>query len=200
MVKRVVKTRTQISTIGKSNNLSPLKTPHCHELSGNGCSSEAGFTLMELIIVIVLIAIVLTISIPTLRNSLYTNELNSTTRKIIGTVKELRNLAIREQQPYELHFDLDSNSIWYKADDGKDIVEDEDKRILEFPSDIILKEVQTHSQGMKSLGTMILWISKRGYMDQTVVHLSDGDDKEITLFFSPFSGSAKVYEDYVDIE
>jgi prepilin-type N-terminal cleavage/methylation domain-containing protein len=192
--------RTQTSTTGKLNNLSPLKKPHCHDLSGNGCSSEAGFTLMELIVVIVLIAIVLTISLPTLRNSLYTNELNSTARKIIGTVKELRNLAIREQQPYELHFDLDSNSIWYKADDGKDIVEDEDKRILEFPSDIILKEVQTHSQGMKSLGTMILWISKRGYMDQTVVHLSDGDDKEITLFFSPFSGSAKVYEDYVDIE
>lgn len=155
---------------------------------------------MELIIVCVLISLVLSISIPTLRNSLYTNELTSTTRKIIGTVKELRNLAIREQQPYLLHFDLDNNSIWYKPDDGKDLLDEKDKTTLQFPSDIILKDVQAHSQGVKSLGVMTLWISKRGYMDQTVIHLSDAGDKDITLFFSPFSGSAKVYEEYVEIE
>ncbi len=160
---------------------------------------------MELIIVCILISLVLSISIPTLRNSLYTNELTSTTRKIIGTVKELRNLAVREQQPYLLHFDLDDNKIWYEIDDGEDgddsLDEDEDEeKGMVFPTGISITDVQTHSQGIKSLGSMTVWISKRGYMDQTVLHISDEDDKAFTLFLSPFSGSAKVYEDYVEFE
>ncbi len=183
-----------------------LKNPHGVVSCENGCNSEAGFTLMELIIVCVIISLVLTISIPTLRNSLYTNELTSTARKIIGTVKELRTLAVREHKPYLLHFDIDKNYIWYEPDDGLDfddgldIFDEEAPTGLQFPSDIRIEDVHAHSQGKISLGSVVLWVSKRGYMDQTAVHLSDSDDARLTLFFSPFSGSAKVYDDYVEIE
>lgn len=155
---------------------------------------------MELIIVCVIVSLVLTITIPTLRNSLYTNELNSTARKIIGTVKELRNLAIRGQQSYLLHLDVDKNYIWYELDDDSDTPDEEPLAEFQFPEDIQIDDVQTHNQGKKSFGSTILWINKRGYMDQTAVHLSDMDGTELTLFFSPFSGAAQVYEEYVDIE
>ncbi len=178
-----------------------LKQSYCYQSLQKDCNSEAGFTLMELIIVCVLVSLVLTISIPTLRNSLYTNELNSTARKIVGTVKELRNLAVRKQKSYLLHFDIDANRIWYELDDEeKDTLEEKPETGIEFPDGVTLKDVQSHSQGKKGLGSLTIWVSKRGYMDQTVVHLSDEDDKDLTLFFSPFSGSAKVYDEYVEIE
>ena len=155
---------------------------------------------MELIIVSALSMLFLSISIPTLRNSLYVNELDSTARKLVGTVQELRNLAIREHKAYLLHFEIDENRIWYEQDGIIDAFGDEPQPGTQLPESVQLQEVHTHSQGSVNVGTATLWISKQGFMDQTSVHLSDGDDKNISLIFSPFAGSAQVYDKYVKAE
>ena len=103
---------TLISITGKLNN----PAPWCQH--AGKFSRERGFTLLELIVVCALAAIFLTLTIPTLRNTLLNDELDSATRKITGTVKELRNLAVREHAPYLLHFELGEGRIWYEADDG----------------------------------------------------------------------------------
>jgi Tfp pilus assembly protein FimT len=155
---------------------------------------------MELIIVCVIIALILTVSIPTLRNTLYTDELTQTARKIVGTVREIRTLAVRKQQPYQLHFELDKGRIWFEPDDGQDHLEESADSGLTFPIGIRLSDVQAHSQDKTGLGSVTVWISKQGYMDQTVIHISDEDDRRLTLFFSPFSGATRVYEGHVDVE
>ncbi len=162
---------------------------------------SSGFTLMELVVVCMLIAFFLSLSIPTLRNSLVTDQLESTARKIIGMVKELRNQAVRDNKAYFLHIELDEKRIWYEADAATTTLErKKEEKGIEFPEDITLEDVTTHSQGAKATGTVTIWISKRGYMDQTAMHLSEGGDNRLTLFFSPFSGAAKVYDGFVDFE
>ncbi len=200
MANLAAKVRTQISTTGKSNNLSRHEWPGWKQSSDGKIPAEAGFTLMELIIVSALAVLFLSLSLPTLRNNLYINELDSTARKIVGTVQALRNTAVREHKAYLLHFDIDENRIWHELDGNIDPFGDEPKPGTILPEGIQIDEIQTHSQGKINLGEMTLWISKQGYMDQTVVNLSDGDDKKISLVFSPFSGSAKVYDEYVEIE
>lgn len=192
--------KAQISITGKSSNLPLIDNPHLSGAVKRASANEAGFTLMELMIVSALAMLFLSISIPTLRNSLYTNELNATARKVVATVQELRNLAVREHKAYLLHFDLDGNRIWHEPDGTIDAFGDEPKPTTRLPEGVQLDEIQTNSQGSVNLGTMTLWISKQGFMDQTVVYLSDGDDKIVSLFFSPFSGSARVYDEYVKVE
>ncbi len=191
---QAVKIKTLISTTGKL--IKRLPGNHnSWQLSG-----ERGFTLLELIIVCALAAIFLTLSIPALRNSLINDELDSATRQIIGTVKELRNLAVREHAPYLLHFELGEGRIWYEVDDPEETTEISEQNSFNLPEDVQLEEVIFSSQNRESLGSATLWISKRGYMDQTAVYLSDGKDRKVTIVFSPFSGSARVYDEYVKAE
>jgi len=163
-------------------------------------SREHGFTLLELIIVCALAAIFMALSLPTLRNTLLANELDSATRKIIATVRELRNLAVRGHTPYLLHFELGEGRIWYEADDGNESEDMAENRSFQLPEDIKLDEVIFSSQGKKSLNSATLWISNKGYMDQTTIHLSDSENRKATIVISPFSGSAQVYDEYVSAD
>lgn len=156
--------------------------------------------MLELIIVCALAAIFLTLSMPTLRNTLLNNELDSATRKIIGTVKELRNLAVREHAPYLLHFELGEGRIWYEADDGEKTEDMSKNRSIQLPDDVKLDEIIFSSEEKESLNSATLWISDKGYMDQTTVYLSDSESRKVTIIFSPFSGSARVYDEYVKAE
>lgn len=185
---------TLISITGKLNNPAPW-CQHAVKFS-----RERGFTLLELIIVCALAAIFLTLSIPALRNTLLNDELNSATRKITGTVKELRNLAVREHAPYLLHFELGEGRIWYEADDGEKTEDMSEKRSIKLPEGVKLDEVIFSSQEKENLGSATLWISNKGYMDQTTVYLSDTENRKVTIIFSPFSGSARVYDEYVKAE
>ena len=195
-----MKAITKISITGKSNNHYGACMALHRNTFKHSCGGETGFTLMELIIVCTLAGLFLSISIPTLRNNLYVNQLDTTARKIMGTVQELRNLAVRDHKAYLLHFDIGESEYWHEADDTINPFGDEPKTVSSLPEGVRFSDVQTHFQGTNTSGVVTLWISKQGYMDQTVVHLSDDGGKSLTLMFSPFSGSARVYDDYVEAE
>ncbi len=198
MVSQAVKVTTPISIIGKLSNFSSvLKLPY-KILGRKVCSVDAGFTLMELIVVCILTALFLTVAVPTLRNTLYVNELDASARKIVGTIQELRHLAVREHKAYLLHFDLDENRLWYEPDGTLDSFAEEPKTGVQLPDGIRFISVIPHSGSAGRSGKTTLWVSKQGYMDQTLVHLSDTGGNTLTLFFSPFSGSARVYDGYVE--
>ena len=167
-----------------------------------GFRRQSGFTLMELVIVCLLAGIFLTVAVPTVRNTLLVDQLDSTARKIIGTVGELRNLAVREHTPHLLHFDLQENRLWYELDGSIDTFEndEQEKKGLELPDDVRLVRVLASSQENASGSTVTLWISRKGYMDQTFVQLSDDKGRERTLLFSPFSGSPRIYDEFVEDE
>lgn len=152
---------------------------------------------MELIIVSVLAAIFLTLSIPALRHEIVDDELNAATRQIIGTVREIRNLAVQEHKPYLLHFDLAEHRIWYEAEGASDLFNDQQKKALQLPREVRFEEVRLSSTATEDSGAVTLWISNKGYMDQMTVLLSDDNDRDISIVFSPFSGSARIHDFHV---
>lgn len=86
-----------------------------------------GFTLLELIVVCTLIGIMLTISVPSLRSAFSTNPLKSTARQVVGVINEVRQTAVRNQEPYHLYISQLENRIWYEKaeDEKKDAIEDD---------------------------------------------------------------------------
>ncbi len=155
---------------------------------------------MELIIVSVLAAIFLTLSIPALRHEMLDDELNAATRQIIGTVQEIRNLAVREHKPYLLHFELGERRIWYEAEGASDLFAEEEETALQLPQEVRLEEVRLASQETENSRSVTLWISNKGYMDQMTVLLSDNNNRDISIVFSPFSGSAKIHDNHLQTE
>jgi prepilin-type N-terminal cleavage/methylation domain-containing protein len=169
-------------------------------------TSSSGFTLLELIVVIALIGIMLVVSVPTLQNTLIDDRLKGTCRKIIGLVNSVRELAAREQQPYFLNIDRNENRIWYEKDvevgaveeeeETEETVETEGRLELNIPAEVQISEIWTRSEGEYSDDQHRIWISSKGYMDQTVLHVTDDDDNVISLHFSPFLDNVRLYDEY----
>jgi prepilin-type N-terminal cleavage/methylation domain-containing protein len=173
-------------------------------------TSSSGFTLLELIVVIALIGIMLVVSVPTLQNTLIDDRLKGTCRKIIGLVNSVRELAAREQQSYFLNIDRNENRIWYEKDmevgaveeeeDAEETEETEGRQELNIPDEIRISEIWTRSEGEYSDDQSRIWVSSKGYMDQTVLHVTDDDDNVISLHFSPFLDNVRIYDEYTQAQ
>jgi prepilin-type N-terminal cleavage/methylation domain-containing protein len=165
------------------------------------CNTESAFTLLELLVVCALISILLAIAVPTLRNSLLTDPLKTASRQIIGLVKEVREQAIREQAAYVIHFDFTENSIRVEKESEQGLVDPEKVKedTLHLPEPVRFLDVWTTSEGKLDTGQPTLWVSKQGYMDQAIVHLGTDGDAVISLLFSPFLGTVRVTDGYMEL-
>lgn len=154
---------------------------------------------MELLVVCVLIGVMLTLALPNLRQALPGDDVTSVARRIIGTVRTLRDLAIREHQAYLLHFDLEEGRLWYIPDNEVVLDEESKKTALQLPDTVRLAGVEFASREVESRREMVLWISEQGYMDKTVIRLQGRGEGDVSIVFSPFSGSASVHDEYVEV-
>ena len=60
-------------------------------------------------------------------------------------------------------------------------------------------DVWFKGKGKKVDGDISIRFSKKGYVEQTVIHLGAEDGREFSLVLSPFLGTIKIYDKYVDI-
>jgi len=162
---------------------------------------KKGYTLIELIVVLVLVGMMLTLAAPRLRNALLTDDLKGVARKMIGIINSLRNEAIREQRDYSLHFDLDANRFWVSygsmTEEERAVASEEGSSL---PRDIRIHDVWIKGEGKMVRGATRIRFTRRGYTQKSAIHLSSEDGRELTLVLSPFLGKIKVINKYVDFE
>ena len=184
---------TRISTIGNSNKRS-IRKASCR-------LNHRGFTFIEITVVIFLIGLIIGLAMPRVRDAFLTDDLRRTSRKMIGLMKELRNEAIRENQAYFMHFDLDGNRFWI---DSTSMSEEEQARAREkassFPEDVRVMDIWFKGKGKTVGGETFIRFSKKGYVPQSAIHLGSEDGRSLTLELSPFLGRVKVLDTYVEYE
>jgi prepilin-type N-terminal cleavage/methylation domain-containing protein len=161
---------------------------------------QAGYTLIELAVVIFLIGLMLFLAAPRIRNTLLDDSLKSVARHMIGMAKELRNESVRNQVDYALHIDLNNNAIWtYSIDMTPEKRSERQKDAFKFPPDVKIADVYRIGQEKQGDGDATIVFFKRGYVQPTVVHLAKGD-RFYTLVFQPFLSTVKMYDQYLDLD
>ena len=161
-----------------------------------------GFTLLELIVVCTLIGIMLSFSVPSLRMALFSDPLKSTARNLIGLTNGVRQLAIRQQQPYLLHIDESEKRIWFDQEVKSETVETEETeefkdrrgKALRLPETVSITGVWV-AEDRRTQDQTELWISKQGYMERTRIGLEDDEGNRLVVQFYPFLDAATVDED-----
>ena len=73
---------------------------------------KKGYTFIEITVVVLLIGLMMALTLPRFRYAMLTDNLKTATRRLVGTIKTIRNEAVREQQGFILYFDLESNRFW----------------------------------------------------------------------------------------
>lgn len=164
----------------------------------------AGFTLLELIIVLVLIGLLMVVSIPALRDRVFDDPLRAAGRKLIGYIDGVRDMAVREQRSYVLFIDLNENRLWYlrEADLKTGEAAVPEKGVLQLSGGVELRDVWMKAAGVVREGIAELWVSRQGYLDQTVFHLANKGEGEETLSLRilPFLPTVEVLDGYYEPE
>jgi Tfp pilus assembly protein FimT len=185
------KVRMQTSTVGNWNN----KEACDPELRPN----KRGFTFVELTVVIFLIGLTIVLTIPRFRHTLVSDDLRSTVRQMVGTIRSVRNEAVREHKTYALHLDLESNRLWIESEGASDEEQLEAQaKAVQLPAGVRVLDVWHKDTGKDATGDTAIHFTQKGYVEYSVIHLGAEDGRRFTLILSPFLGKVTVLEEYVD--
>jgi general secretion pathway protein H len=163
-----------------------------------------GFTLMELVVVMVLLSLMTAFAVPKIRTSLFSDQLKSTARRVIGLVNATGQEARSEHRPYLLIFDSTSREFRVRTEKsvtGKQAEKETPViRPVSVPEGVRVLDFTSVHGGTKNSGELFLRFSKKGYVDKTLIHFSDGSGRELTLSLSPFLGVSRLYDSYRTLE
>ena len=161
---------------------------------------NAGFTLIELIVVIALMGLMLFFSLPRLQNNPFLNDAKESSRWLISKVQSLKESAIRDQKRYTLHFDLDSGKVWEtnEAMSPEDI-ESTMMDSYELPDDLRIIDIEYPSIGKIYSGQAEITFHKAGYTNKALVHMQDGDTY-LSFLIEPFLPDVEFFDKYASFD
>ena len=164
-----------------------------------GNLNKQGFTLVELLLVIMLIGVVLVLAVPSMRDTLTGDKLQKASRQLIGMERKLRGEAVRDQIDYILCLDLPQSAYWVVASGMTPEKQAEiKKRSQHLPSDVVIQDVVEENNQKKSDGEVRIKFGKNNICSPAVIHLADGEDK-MTIVINPFLGITDIFDKYVDV-
>ena len=91
---------------------------------------QTGLTLIELVIVVSLIALIVTIVVPSVVNIIGAN-LRTTAAEVAGAIRFTYDLAARKNVAFRLVFDLDEQAYWVESASEKYLLEKEKTGVSE---------------------------------------------------------------------
>lgn len=161
-----------------------------------------GFTLIEILVVMVLIGSIIFIVVPKFKNITDVN-LKSTSRNLSGTIKYLYNESVFKKNIFKLAFDLDNQEYWVEYVEDGQFVESVDPviRRKKVPDGVVINDIFTErSQEKVDSGSEVyILFLPTGFVDYSVIHISSSDDDSYTIETKPYTGGTKIYDEYVDI-
>lgn len=152
-----------------------------------GYVASNGFTLLELIAVTCLIGLFLMFSIPRLQSLMPMDPMNATVRRLISTVTELKNIALRDSRDYTLHLDLDHRMMWIShermTDAEKEVAK---KQGHHLPAGVRIEHVEIEGFVGKPSRTADIFFSRRGYSSKAMIHLRGDGARTVSLLIETF--------------
>ncbi len=170
-------------------------------ISGTGklIPSNRGFTLLELIIIIVIVGITLGYIGPRLYTGISSSSMDKATRDIMTILQFARSSAVTQHKPFYVRFDIDNASFGLYPKPQSSGMIPELLKENNLPKGIVFKNIKSPYQIPKQQGQVDILVTPEGVIEQGVIYIEGGFGKTYTLVIKPFSGNLKVYDRYVEV-
>lgn len=160
--------------------------------------NRRGFTLIEIVVVLAIIAMVMLLVIPRLPSSESEN-LKISARTLAATLRYMQERAATARTTYYLRLEpgTDVVKVLEAAADGSE-KEPGDPLLQQRPvkEGIVVADVVIPRLGRVNDGQLRLEIGMGGLRDFTVIHLRSPDGSFWTVMAFPSGGKVKVYQGY----
>ena len=166
-------------------------------------SRTEGFTLIELILVLIILSVITTLVVPRLTQSLSRMNGESTARRVASALRLARSLAVTEKIPYLATFDMDANTLsvfsYQQIPVEEDSPESEDnpivmQRVYRLTDGVHLKEgVALNGETVTTEAFQMSFFPGGGTSCGEVV-LGDDKGRSFSIRVDRITGSVKINE------
>ena len=164
---------------------------------GMGHSAAAGFTILEMLIVLFLLTVVVAVVFP--RISLE-EDLGSTGRKLVDILRTFQGLAATSQKPLKLYLDIDQGTYWMMLVEGKEEripLDPAWKLPRSLPESIRFTEVSI-GQDKRFAGRVSLTFFPNGRIEPVTLYLMDAKNNLLGLAVDSLTGGIRVSDERLD--
>lgn len=170
-------------------------------ISRAGNSTEAGFTLVELVVVVVLVGLLLGLVVPRL-SGFGEDRLDATARRIAGMTRHIYNEAALTGQEHRIRIDLKQQRIegLRLEEDGELTVLSGNGRGAELPEDVRFVDVDLVGVKKVTDGRIETRVLPVGWLDETVIHLRADEKRVVSLHLQPLTGMTEIRDGYIDFQ
>lgn len=164
-------------------------------------TDQRGFTLIELIVVIVLIGLMFSFALPKMDSLLYTDNRDRVSRWVVLNVENLKNLSVKKQVRHILHVDIPGNTFWISDENmEEEALAEAHKNGYTLPSDIRLMDIIYPFQGKEDDTRSEIYFYPQGYCDHAIIHMENDDNEKMSFVIEPFLPPVGIRDGFVLFE
>ena len=160
-----------------------------------GQTKRRGFTLVELMVVIAVIAVLATMSAPSLFHNMADYKLNGTVRAIFSTLQYARMCAASAGKEYRVRFFLDNSPQGYRLEQGNNFSGSDSwaarRDYHPLPEQVRINHA-TDYRGTHQSGTSIIAFNPQGTASTGGVYLKNSRGKLRSVKVSSTTGRIKI--------
>lgn len=154
--------------------------------TGNDARRHApGFTLLELILVLVVMSLVLAVAYPSMSRGKTAFHLRAVGRDLISSIRAAREAAVTEQRVMQVLIDTQDQQVTVSSDVG------EDPRVFKVPGDIQMQILTPAGEPVEP-GTLIIRFLPNGSSDDALIAIKAETGAALKIALDPIMGSARI--------
>jgi prepilin-type N-terminal cleavage/methylation domain-containing protein len=169
-------------------------------VKGQGNNVSRGFTLIEMMIVIVVLGVMLALIIPRL-GEIGDANLKRSARHLTGMVRFLRDESQAQKKVYRLRFDVTDGRYWIEV---MTLLNDKTVEFKRFSSEMATEGSLSGQTTFRHINVAshpddpFIQFWPNGWVERALIHLRDGEGREFTLVVNSLTGNTDLREGYVE--
>jgi prepilin-type N-terminal cleavage/methylation domain-containing protein len=158
---------------------------------------KAGFTLIEIAVVILVLSSFLLIVLPSFRNVSPRTYLLSSGRRIAGEINRLYHETVFTGRSSRLSFVLDRGEYWSDREVPEGGTEDRGVVPEKLLPGVSFQDVAVAGRKVVE-GSAHIDFSPCGLVEPSVIHLVNSDGDELSIMINAFTGKVEIHDGYVE--